>query len=40
MKQKKARSAGVYYFGLDEGVVNTQVTNPVLVEKERGRISA
>ena len=35
MKQKKARSAGVYYFALDEGVVNTQATDPSLVEKER-----
>ena len=35
MKQKKARSAGVYYFALDEGVVNTQSTDPNQVEKER-----
>lgn len=35
MKQKKARSAGVYYFALDEGVVNTQSTDPHQVEKER-----
>lgn len=35
MKQKKARSAGVYYFALDEGVVNTQSTDPYQVEKER-----
>lgn len=35
MKQKKARSAGVYYFALDEGVVNTQSTDPDQVEKER-----
>ena len=35
MKQKRARSAGVYYFALDEGVVNTQSTNPDQVEKER-----
>jgi len=35
MKLKKARSAGVYYFALDEGVVNTQSTDPHQVEKER-----
>ena len=35
MKQKRARSAGVYYFALDEGVVNTQSTDPNQVEKER-----
>ena len=35
MKQKRARSAGVYYFALDEGVVNTQSTDPHQVEKER-----
>lgn len=35
MKQKKARSAGVYYFALDEGVVNTQSTDIHQVEKER-----
>lgn len=35
MKQKKARSAGVYYFALDEGVVNTQSTDSHQVEKER-----
>lgn len=35
MKQKRARSAGVYYFPLDEGVVNTQATDPYQVEKER-----
>ena len=35
MKQKRARSAGVYYFPLDEGVINTQSTDPYQVEKER-----
>ena len=35
LKQKGARSAGVYYFPLDEGVVNTQSTDPGQVEKER-----
>lgn len=35
MKQKRARSAGVYYFALDEGVVNTQSTDENQVEKER-----
>ena len=35
MKQRGARSAGVFYFPLDEGVVNTQSTDPGQVEKER-----
>lgn len=35
MKQRGARSAGVYYFPLDEGVVDTQSTDPHQVEKER-----
>ena len=35
MKQRGARSAGVYYFALDEGVVNTQSVDPHQVEKER-----
>ena len=35
LKQKKARSAGVYFFPLDEGVVNTQSTDKSRVEKER-----
>ena len=35
LKQRGARSAGVYYFPLDEGVVNTQSTDPGQVEKER-----
>ena len=37
LKQKRARSAGVYYFALDEGVVNTQSTDPRQVEEERAR---
>lgn len=37
MKQNRARSAGVYYFALDEGIVNTQTTDPQLVEKERAK---
>ena len=35
MKQHGARSAGVYYFALDEGVVDTQSTDPRQVERER-----
>ena len=35
MKDRGARSAGVYYFALDEGVVDTQSTDPHQVEKER-----
>ncbi len=35
LKERGARSAGVYYFALDEGVVNTQTTDPNAVEKER-----
>ena len=37
MKERGARSAGVYYFALDEGVVNTQTTDPHQVEKERAK---
>ena len=37
LKQKQARSAGVYYFALDEGVVNTQSTDPRQVEEERAK---
>lgn len=37
LKQKHARSAGVYYFALDEGVVNTQCTDPKQVEEERAK---
>ena len=37
MKQKNARSAGVYFFPLDEGVVNTQSTDPIQVERERAK---
>ena len=37
LKQKHARSAGVYYFALDEGVVNTQSTDPKQVEEERAK---
>ena len=37
LKQKRARSAGVYYFALDEGVVNTQSTDPQQVEAERAK---
>jgi len=36
MKQKNARSAGVYYFALDEGIAETQSTDPNEVEKIRG----
>ena len=35
LRQRGARSAGVYYFALDEGVVNTQSTDPGHVERER-----
>ena len=35
MEERGARSAGVYYFALDEGVVDTQSTDPHQVEKER-----
>ncbi len=37
LRQRNARSAGVYYFPLEEGVVNTQSTNPVEVERERAK---
>ncbi len=37
MKARGARSAGVYYFALDEGVVDTQSTDPGEVERERAR---
>lgn len=37
LKQKQARSAGVYYFALDEGVVNTQSTDKKQVEEERAK---
>ena len=36
MKQKNARSAGVYYFALDEGIADTQSTDPYEVERQRG----
>ena len=35
MKQHGARSAGVYYFALDEGVIDTQTTDRDAVEAER-----
>lgn len=35
LRQYGGRSAGVYYFALDEGVVNTQSTDPSQVERER-----
>ena len=35
MKQHNARSAGVYYFALDEGVIDTQATDQSAVEAER-----
>ncbi len=35
LKQRHARSAGVYYFALDEGIVNTQSVDPIQVERER-----
>ena len=35
LKKSRARSAGVYYFALDEGIANTQSTDPAQVEKER-----
>lgn len=37
MRRKNARSAGVYYFALEDGVVNTQATDPAAVEKERAK---
>lgn len=36
MKQTGSRSAGVYYFALDEGIADTQSTDPDEVEKLRG----
>ena len=35
LKKTGARSAGVYYFALDEGIANTQSTDPAQVERER-----
>jgi len=35
MKKDGARSAGVYYFPLDEGIAETQSTDPNEVEKQR-----
>ena len=35
MKQHNARSAGVYYLALDEGVIDTQTTDKSAVEAER-----
>lgn len=37
LRSRGARSAGVYFFPLDEGVVNSQSTDPVQVEKERAK---
>lgn len=37
MKQTGARSAGVYYFALDEGITDTQSTDPAEVEKLRAK---
>ena len=37
LKRRNTRSAGVYFFPLDEGVVNTQSTDPKQVEKERAK---
>lgn len=37
LKRRNARSAGVYFFPLEEGVVNTQSTDPAQVEKERAK---
>lgn len=34
-KKRREQSAGVYYFGLDEGILNTQSTDPGDVEKTR-----
>ena len=35
MKRRGEKSAGVYYFNLDEGIVTLQSTDPYAVEKER-----
>ena len=35
LRQRGGRSAGVYYFPLDEGVLNTQSTDPAEVARER-----
>ncbi len=35
MKKRREQSAGVYYFGLDEGILATQSTDPGEVEKAR-----
>lgn len=35
LKRRDARSAGVYYFNLDEGIVTLQSTDPHEVEKQR-----
>ena len=37
MRQRDRRSAGVYYFNLDEGIVSLQSTDPNAVEAERRR---
>ena len=37
LSRRNARSAGVYFFPLDEGIVNTQSTDPRQVEKERAK---
>ncbi len=37
MKKTGARSAGMYYFALDEGMVDSQSTNPVEIERERAK---
>ena len=35
IKKRREQSAGVYYFGLDEGILATQSTDPGEVEKDR-----
>ena len=35
MKRRGERSAGVYYFNLDEGIISLQTTDPFAVEKQR-----
>ncbi len=37
LKRRNARSAGVYFFPLEEGVVDTQSTDPIQVERERAK---
>ena len=35
MRKRREKSAGVYYFNLDEGILPLQTTDPAAVEKER-----